>query len=101
MKMLRFSVALVICLLPAAGLLADENQSPELLEKFQLFLEQSLQKKSIGNEDIDAFYKRTYAFWAESLQDYLDHPQRYQTILSLYYKNQALYRRGATTIDVG
>jgi len=100
MKTLQLVIMLAVLIIPDTWVLAEDSQDSKTLDKFRVFLEHSLQKKSIGREDVKTFYEKTFPFWREHLQDYLHNPDRYQSLLSLYYKNQALYRPALMVADI-
>jgi lysophospholipase L1-like esterase len=87
------SIVTVIFLVSTQWPAVAAGQGSESVEAFQRFLEQSLQKRSITRQDVEAFYDSVSSFWDEDkhVQDYLNNPDRYQPLLSLYYRNQALY----------
>jgi len=64
---------------------------PETPDSFRVFLEQSLERHPAGSADVNAFYTRAFTFWNAHLRDFEEHPDPYQSLLSLYYKNQAHY----------
>jgi lysophospholipase L1-like esterase len=87
------SIVTVIFLVSTQWPAVAEGQSAKSVEAFQGFLEQSLQKRSVTRQDVAAFYDSVNSFWDkdEHVQDYENNPDRYKQILSLYYRNQALY----------
>ena len=86
------SIATATFLLSAQLPAVAAGQSAESVDAFRGFLEQSLQKQSVTRQDVDTFYNRASSFWDDSrVQDYLNNPGQYKPLLSLYYKNQAVY----------
>jgi lysophospholipase L1-like esterase len=85
------SIATVMFLVFTQWPAAAEGQGSDALEVFRGFLERSLQKRSVTQPEVKAFYDSASSFWDEHVQDYLSHPDRYKSLLSLYYKNEALY----------
>jgi lysophospholipase L1-like esterase len=86
------SIVTVIFLVSTQWPAVAEAQGSKSVEAFQGFLQQSLQKQSISRQDVGAFYDSVSSFWDdEHVQDYENNPDRYKSLLSLYYRNQALY----------
>src|SRR5688572_29676661 len=81
----------VIVFLMAANAAAEESLNIASAQAFERVLEQSLQKPSISKADVESFYKQAFGFWRDHWGHYLDNPAPYQSILSLYYKNQVRY----------
>jgi len=100
MKTLQLVTMLAVLFIPDTWALAEDSQDSKAIDKFRVLLEDSLQKTSIGSEDVKTFYEHTLPFWREHLQDYLQNPDRYQSLLSLYCKNQALYRPALIVSDI-
>jgi lysophospholipase L1-like esterase len=74
---------------------AAETHKPETPGSFQVFLEHSLERQHAGMADVEAFYARAWTFWIDHLEDFEQHPDHYQSILSLYYKDQDHYRNNS------
>jgi lysophospholipase L1-like esterase len=78
-------------LLLSGWIVAVETQTPETLDQFQQFLEESLHREPAEKQDAKIFHDRAGLFWNDHLKDYLADPLRYQSLLTIYYKVQDLY----------
>lgn len=85
------STVMVIFLVSTQWPAIARGQDSASLKTFQGFLERSSRKRSITQQDVTAFYDTVSSFWDDYAQDYQNNPDRYKTLLSLFYKNQALY----------
>lgn len=85
------SLATVLVLVSTQWPAAASGQGSDSLEAFRGFLERSLQKQSITQPEVKAFYDTASSFWDEHVPDYVSNPDRYRSLLSLFYKNEALY----------
>ena len=85
------SIATVLFLAFTQRPAVAQGQGSDSLDAFRGFLEQSLQKRSITRQDVSAFYDRASSFWDAFVLDYQHNPDRYKSLLSLYYRAQALY----------
>jgi len=92
-------VLLAVGLLPAADAISAENAKPETLEQFESFLKASLEKKSVDETGVRAFYEHAFSFWIDQKQAYWQYPDRYKTLLPLYYQAQTIYQ-DATANDI-
>jgi len=87
-------------LLIPGWILAGETQTPETLDQFQQFLEESLHKEPAGQEDVKLFHDRENSFWNNHLKDYLADPLRYQSLLTIYHKVQDLYGHDGSVLNL-
>lgn len=90
-KMNKSILLLILCI--STSIYAQEKKVVDNDQQFIEFLENSLKNDLENDKNATTFNQRSNAYWNEHMYDYNLHADKYNTALSLFYKNQKKYKQ--------
>jgi len=95
--MMRLIVVMIF--FNSISLFAQENLIEDSTQQFINYLENTLEDDVVNAQTTEIFYQRSWAYWGSHLKDYIQNPEKYDRVLSLFHQSQQKFKQ-ESPIDI-